>query len=240
MNQSVAKRPTPAGVVPLPKLSPMLDAAVDHALLSSEQPPLFMAPHVQRRIAEEARAVIPQVEARMQPAGLSAWDALLRPLIVTTKRPPSAQDFAAFVRVVADANRDIPAHLLTPARAREGVSRFGWFPDGKEVREWLEPLARKDRALLRTLEKIAADPEQSDAQRDQGEAVFAAVRATAAAFNAEVKAREKAQREAERITPAARYLSPTELRAALLRLVEGGGTAGQLAQCQLDTLEKNL
>jgi len=235
---SVARRPTGSLTVPeVPRLSPMLEAVVNHASSSTYSPPVFIPARFQEMVSQEAGRAADILRQRMAPADANRWQSFLFPLRATVRNPPSSDGFQAFVGAVAAALINIPAHLLTPARQREGIRRFQFWPSAADIASWLEPEARDDRAMLGALERTAAAPEPTVEQHEATEAAIAHVKAAAEGFRAETKAREKAQREAERVMPAAAYLTPDQLRVALNKEVAAGGVRAVMAELQLKALE---
>lgn len=239
MNQ-IAPRAARGAVAlpPMPRTSPLLTAAVDHAARGDYAPPLFIPPAHQARIAAEAGAAAEVVRQRLTPATLDRWSQFLRPLVAAVHFPPSRADFDAFVFACAGALTTIPAHLLTSRRQAEAIRRFQRWPAVADLASWLEPEAREERATLRALEKIAATPEPTAEQRDAGAEAIAAVRERAAAFRAEMREQERRATPASE-RPRALHLTPDQERAALRQAAAASpGREGDAARHRLAQLEQ--
>lgn len=140
------------------------------------------------------------------------WARWLRPVAASVRNPPTDADFRGRCGALAFALR-VPAAALTDAKARDLCRSAQFWPSVEEVENlfaeaWKEHARSRAIAtagganLLTAEQRIAPTPEETEA-----------VRVKAAAFYAEMAARETAARPAAKAAP----LPPHDLLAAYER-----------------------
>ena len=130
---------------------------------------------------------IGEVKERLQPISLALLRLWLAPANAASRNPQSEGDFAIRCHGLIALLDDLPAGAFTQD-ARRVLP--GFFPSAADIRQAVEPDARRLRALLAGLEAVqrAAAPKRRDMPEPRGERsaeALAAVQRTVAAFTAE-------------------------------------------------------
>ncbi len=176
------------------------------------------------RIREEARAMLPKLEAAAAPASASQWLEWLKPLTFLQAAPKDREGIAAAAALCAFALNDLPAALLTADAQREALRRFTFWPKPAELHSmfagdakalWLDRCALQRITSAAVLPPPTPRPERSKAERQHAAAAVATLKAEVAA-------------RADSVTPAAprsvRQLTSSEIEAALEQAIAAGSS----------------
>jgi hypothetical protein len=131
---------------------------------------------------------------------------------------------------------DAPAIAFTDETARMAMLRWEWLPSAADAHRFVEEVVAPFRAMLRGLDAVERAPLPTGPGRERprdpdppairSPEEVEAVRAKAAAFVAEVRAREVTERASRPLSVAARPLTPQEMIAQLeyeIRMAGGPG-----------------
>lgn len=139
-----------------PATAPVMSRRLDAAIADSLNPHPDIGPAAaDADVLQEARSLLPAVEAYLRPATAAEWRQFLRPLAAAVARPPESAEFDMRVSAIAFGLGDMPAVILSEARQREALRRFRFWPTPAEVAEWLLPEATRMRTRLRALREFA-------------------------------------------------------------------------------------
>jgi hypothetical protein len=161
------------------------------------------------------------------------WATLLRPLLVALNNKPTQQDFMARASVIAFALPDVPVSMLTGWRQRDVVRAFKFLPSPAEVEEWLGDALKTERRLAKPDQRALPAP-APEARGPRTVEEILAVRQTVQAFMAE---RNKAPGSADMPPVQPRYLTDTQLIAALERDIAVGGPGVEACKMRLRVLK---
>lgn len=169
-------------------------------------PRLPPAPALSSAELDLVQRAIGDVEERLQPISLALLRLWLGPVNAGVRNPQSEADFAVRCHGLIELLDDLPAGAFTQD-ARRVLP--GFFPSAADIRQAVEPDARRLRTLLAGLEaaRRGASPKLREVPEPRGERsaeALAAVRRTVAAFTAERGAGGRASDLPRVLTGAAR------------------------------------
>ena len=150
-------------------------------------PRLPPAPALSSAELEDVERAIGEMEQRLQPISLALLRLWLGPVNAAVRNPQSQEDFAARCHGLIALLDDLPSGAFT-RDARRALPNF--FPAAADIREAVEPDARRLRVLLAGLEAVqrAATRKRRDMPEPRSERsaeALAVVQRTVAAFTAE-------------------------------------------------------
>jgi hypothetical protein len=191
-------------------------------------------PAAWKRDVEEPIARLRRIlAARAHPRTIEAW---LRRVAAGVAKAPEGEERRDAVLAITLAVQSCPHLCFTAASLEVALQRWKWWPAAAEVFALCEEVARPYREHLRGLEAIAAAPVATGPGRERPAEPepaamrtpeeVEAVRAQAAAFEAEMRSRMVAGRGDRPSGIQARYLRQGELIAQLEREIEMAGGPG--------------
>ena len=150
-------------------------------------PRLPPAPALSSAELEVVQRAIGDLKERLQPVSLALLRLWLAPINGAVRNPQNEQDFEVRCHGLIALLDDLPSGSFT-RDARRVLP--GFFPSAVDIRQAVEPDARRLQALLSGLEavQLAAMPKRRDVPEPRGERsaeALAAVQRTVAAFTAE-------------------------------------------------------
>jgi hypothetical protein len=114
----------------------------------------------------EAKGALPRVEHLCRPPDVRVIGQWLEKFVTLPKAPTSAPEGQKVAAAMALANGDLPVCVWTAETAADGLRRWKWYPTPAEVRELLEPIARRfwtqRDGLRRVVDWAAPNPGQSE------------------------------------------------------------------------------
>lgn len=160
-------------------------------------------------------------------AGTNDWAKFLAPLVASVRNKPDSSEFTPFCAACADALA-IPADWLTPARRREAMTKFAFWPAVADVADLFAEDKRHAMSMAgyRNPSGVLAPPEASPPLT---EAQKADALAKAAAFRADMAALAQADRPKANALP----LAPHHLLAVYEHAAAQGNSAAAYRVAQL-------